>query len=878
MPALIPPVLSVDQDDHDKGCQRVITLPQRTGVCWFTAIMMAFFYSDGMKTLLIDRMSKWRVHGDGTLAKRKRKLYSIFKELLISKQTYTVKKEDYKVFKLMSPERVLRLLHLSDRAAFNFDPRVDEGYWPENYIGPLFWFMHIGFVIVYKSSDLNDKNLYMDLERRYVPDTSREVDVIILINNVKPSKLAHLAPTPYTVLSYSNSNMITLSFQGLSYHLDSNIITNFNACGRAHAIAGITCHGKRFVYNGWMRNTIDPAMLAAGIQISKTDHFPCELMPYDWDSLDSGDFCLNPQTCKLDPLDHQSFASFCFNFQKGPRVQLFVRNPHDVPRGSIIHSFVQSAEQSVASDDDPGFVPTQRLLNDQQLQCIRQVSNWTQLKPVYKFESKDFDPAEFTNAITINSPKLLTLLRRIRKLDLEDLQAHQKLYKHFIFSDLKHGYGAKIVTSALLAKGYTMAFTPDHKLKSAKQLASTRGTNIALLCSTELYGKPLSVKFKKEVLAMFNDRPGNVHGNQIRFIVMDSGFKEGIDLFDIKYVHLFEPQTSAADTQQVIGRGTRTCGQKGLVFHPTRGWPLHVSIYDVGLPDDLKELDFMADTLFEFYMDNMGLDMRRLRLAEELERMAASEAVDCDLTQAVHAFRLDAQTGGRQAIWSGECASLGPCKKRTTTNFPVSTPLLLAAWLALPDINQQWIPVLEQRQKQITPREIICNMVKHDEQLCKLLKKEALVDEAAFLAKHERIIRQNLDLLSASGWLSAYYVRSVKALFPAPASSSKKKIKKKSKTPSPRPPTPKPSPPPGLPRSRRHHLYLHNHNHNQGQIQILDSNGCVRASGGIFRIMLGLPCAWSMDVRTRLKIRRLKMSLMSVLPKNRYPLRRRNPS
>jgi superfamily II DNA or RNA helicase len=62
---------------------------------------------------------------------------------------------------------------------------------------------------------------------------------------------------------------------------------------------------------------------------------------------------------------------------------------------------------------------------------------------------------------------------------------------------------------------------------------------------------------------------------------MDNGYKEGIDLFDIKYIHIFEPSLNNSDLKQVIGRGTRTCGQKGLKFIPGIGWPLYVYIYDL---------------------------------------------------------------------------------------------------------------------------------------------------------------------------------------------------------------------------------------------------------------------------------------------------------
>ena len=51
----------------------------------------------------------------------------------------------------------------------------------------------------------------------------------------------------------------------------------------------------------------------------------------------------------------------------------------------------------------------------------------------------------------------------------------------------------------------------------------------------------------------------NVHGERLRFFIFDSGFKEGIDLFDVKYVHLFDTPLNDADRKQAVGRATRTC-------------------------------------------------------------------------------------------------------------------------------------------------------------------------------------------------------------------------------------------------------------------------------------------------------------------------------
>jgi hypothetical protein len=55
-----------------------------------------------------------------------------------------------------------------------------------------------------------------------------------------------------------------------------------------------------------------------------------------------------------------------------------------------------------------------------------------------------------------------------------------------------------------------------------------------MLCSKSVYDDSISVSTKKAILARFNERPDNVYGDNIRIILMDGGYKEGIDLFDIK--------------------------------------------------------------------------------------------------------------------------------------------------------------------------------------------------------------------------------------------------------------------------------------------------------------------------------------------------------
>jgi len=156
----------------------------------------------------------------------------------------------------------------------------------------------------------------------------------------------------------------------------------------------------------------------------------------------------------------------------------------------------------------------------------------------------------------------------------------------------------------------------------------------------DVFGKPINVKMKKEILKKFNERPNNVYGEYARFIIMDSGFKEGIDLFDIKYVHIFEPQRTSADQKQVIGRGTRTCGQKGLVFHPTMGWPLYVFNYDIEIANQYSKIFNHSSSGIELYLKALNVDLRLLNFANELERVSIIGSVDYELNKNIHNFAL----------------------------------------------------------------------------------------------------------------------------------------------------------------------------------------------------------------------------------------------
>jgi hypothetical protein len=343
-------------------------------------------------------------------------------------------------------------------------------------------------------------------------------------------------------------------------------------------------------------------------------------------------------------------------------------------------------------------------------QCIRKKTNWSSVSKFHKIDSGVFDPEIFLKDITSRSPKVNSLLEKIDYLDKKDKAKYGKTFKHFVFSDVKSGgHGAKMLAAALLSKGYNLGYESqiegedsrydfpilniaplgqnkggsrdidtdsdietddeeDNKIKwtpiellEKEQLLETRGNNFYLLSSVSVYGKPISVKMKKEMLSNFNSRPENIHGDLCRIIIMDSGFKEGIDLFDVKYVHIFEPPVNAADQKQIIGRATRTCGQKGLEFDDKTGWPLNVFIYDLEIPQQLRPSLLNSMNTFDLLMKSMNEDMRMTNFGYDIERLSVFGSVDYDLTKHIHNFAItpDDNEEDTQTIYGGRHLKYG---------------------------------------------------------------------------------------------------------------------------------------------------------------------------------------------------------------------------
>jgi superfamily II DNA or RNA helicase len=201
------------------------------------------------------------------------------------------------------------------------------------------------------------------------------------------------------------------------------------------------------------------------------------------------------------------------------------------------------------------------------------------------------------------------------------------------------GYGAKMIASCMIAAGYTLLNKPEgSKITLDYNLVNSKDeTKTLLLSSTALWDNATSPKITKEILTIFNKRPENSYGDLARFIILDSGFVEGIDLYDIKYIHMFEEQLYDSQFIQATGRGLRFKGQCGLPFTKNKGWTVEIYNYKLYkmIPRDLSKFEFFngKENIIEIFKKEDKTLKYKENLQKNLFDILKSGAVDYTLNK-----------------------------------------------------------------------------------------------------------------------------------------------------------------------------------------------------------------------------------------------------
>ena len=254
------------------------------------------------------------------------------------------------------------------------------------------------------------------------------------------------------------------------------------------------------------------------------------------------------------------------------------------------------------------------------------------------------------------APKYFSLFKTIQRLDKRDFAKDGTFYKHCIYCDTSgsgegRSFGSKLAAAMFMAKGYAMGKPggSGRKIRFVKpdltgpppltSLTKPMKRSFAVLSSSTLYGEEKTESRSRATIAAFNDKK-NAYGDHVRFILIDDTYKEGTDLFDVKYFHFMEPPQSTATLRQAVARITRRCGSQALPYTP-RGWMVEVFMYRAkfrasrrqGSGNPYTTVFSVVRSLFD------ANTLRAFRLFDEFEKLAMGNAVDRLLNEAVVNFK-----------------------------------------------------------------------------------------------------------------------------------------------------------------------------------------------------------------------------------------------
>jgi hypothetical protein len=301
--------LSVSPDAKKKGvCSRILTPKQVGPICWFMATFVAMFYSQRSRKILLEASKHWNTEDE---------LFKLLKNILHEKYMKVESSEidDYRNFSDDTFINVLQYLNEHDPKSFPYNPETTSGgFKSENYIGKLYKLLGVDYRI-YNYNMPFYHQLYSDLNDKLLGEYIDDPKILIIVRRKNDT----IIPEEITKEGLKSMRE-KIIYNGKNYTLDSVILVNRNkdkVNKNGHAIAGITCKGKKYIYNGWTRVNMNPDM-------NTTIRIPCELMEYDWNTIKDDDFCLNRKDCIPDFLGIE-LKRFCFNFSEGKRILVYVR-------------------------------------------------------------------------------------------------------------------------------------------------------------------------------------------------------------------------------------------------------------------------------------------------------------------------------------------------------------------------------------------------------------------------------------------------------------------------------------------------------------------------------------------------------------------------
>jgi len=297
-----------------------------------------------------------------------------------------------------------------------------------------------------------------------------------------------------------------------------------------------------------------------------------------------------------------------------------------------------------------------------------------------KLRNEEWFKPTFRKVWESKTIKYQNLMKAIEYVDAEDRRKDGHYYKHAIYTDLQNEYGLLALTLIFQLHGYRLVkikqtqeemserdkndpelrkifkgkFKPAYELMledsrhykgqvyKKGQVSARRAKNafavIGNIKSSSTPYKNASIGYfadkndkfpsdaarknilAKSVTSVYNSER-NTMGRDVRFILIDSSYKEGLSLKNVRHYWKMEPPLSKSSEQQSSGRVTRFCGSKNMPFEAGKGWKVFIHqfysvigkdrheqvVYDLELSKDAKKEASLVSRI-QFYARQSAVD------------------------------------------------------------------------------------------------------------------------------------------------------------------------------------------------------------------------------------------------------------------------------
>lgn len=478
-------------------CSDIAIIPQFEATCWFNAILMSCFYSQRMRTLMINKVSKTWDNSS---------LFKLFKTIIKNNYNTDAKDKLQILYDKIKPELILL------KTLTKFNPELfyflkikqnTEFRWNINYIINFLGFLNVNYLdIIYYEDQEDDEDIILFNFSKYYktqfitnPHTGQLVDIITTFNiddnpdftkekqyikqiikdipDVLILRHDHFIKDIdfneiYTNLTqkFKNANVhksdnydITqtsidnikhfkevIHIFDQEYELDNVILGNYNInSNTGHIILGMHCNNFKYVYNGW-NNPIT--------------NKPCPLYKFNWNLHHNKPFSLNTHDCKLD-FDLKIKNTEKYSFNNGSAVLIYVRKNYHTISTTTFNTSSISNNLSHINDIIKEYYDLKHLNIDKIKVILKKLFvPFNDTDDYDVLEEKLFNKLElFYNYKTLNKSKLIEEILKIKP-DMTNLNLIKKIELEEILKKLiDKSVGVKRSNS----RSYSSSYSPNKK-------------------------------------------------------------------------------------------------------------------------------------------------------------------------------------------------------------------------------------------------------------------------------------------------------------------------------------------------------------------------------------------------------------------------------